>query len=128
MSEVASWLAALAGVWLIAVGFFMAAAPRKALSVLAAMGGTPSVHFGEMAVRGVAGLLLILAAPASRLPGWIAFIGWFLVVSALALALLPRRWHSRYSRWWAKEIPPVAVRLIAPVSILGGSLLIGCLI
>jgi hypothetical protein len=106
----------------------MAAAPHKALSALAAMGGTPTVHFGEMAVRGLAGLVLVLAAPASRLPTWIAVIGWFLIGSALTLALLPRRWHSRYSRWWAQRIPPLAVRLIGAVSILGGGLLIRCLI
>ncbi|MFN7128652.1 MAG: hypothetical protein ACK4OJ_06260 [Brevundimonas sp.] len=128
MSEVASWIAVLAGGWLIVVGVFMAAAPRRALAVLAAMGGTPSVHFGEMVVRGLAGLVLVVAAPASRLPAWIAVIGGFLIVSALALALLPRRWHSHYSRWWAQRIPPFAVRLIAPVSILGGGLLIRCLI
>lgn len=128
MNVAAQWFALAAGAWLIGLGVWMAVSPRKALSALGAMGGTPRVHFGEMAVRALVGVALVVAAPVSRYPAAIALIGGFLVVSALALSLLPRRWHSAYSRWWAERIPPWAVRLVGPLSVVGGGVLIWCLV
>jgi hypothetical protein len=90
--------------------------PRQALKALAHMGGSPTVHIGEMAVRILAGVAMVFAAPASRFPVTIAVIGSFLIVSALVLLLLPRRWHAAYSTWWSRRIPVAAVRLIAPMS------------
>lgn len=127
MATAAQWLASLAGVWLIGVGLFMAVAPRQSLGALARMGSSNAVHFGEMAVRALVGVVLVGAAPMSRFPDALAVIGWFLVASALVLTVLPRRWHSAYSRWWAARIPTAAVRLLAPLSVLGGGVLIWCL-
>lgn len=124
MTQVAQGLAALAGVWLIGLGVWMFAAPRRALAALAAMGSTARVHFGEMAIRGAVGLLFILAAPAARFPLAITVIGGFLLVSAVALCLLPRCWHAAYSRGWARRFSPLFVRGVAPLSILGGGVLI----
>ena len=112
------------GFWLIGVSGFMLVAPRRALKVLGAMGGSPAVHFGEMALRTTAGIALVLAAAASRFPPAIALIGWFLVVSAVVLMMLPRRWHASYSTWWAQRIPVIAVRLLAPLSVVAGGALI----
>lgn len=128
MIAVAQGVVVLAGAWLILLGLFMAVAPRRALSALRAMGGTPQVHFGEMALRTAIGLALVVAAPVSRFPTAVAVIGAFLIVSALVLMLLPRRWHAAYSRWWADRIPVLAVRLIAPASILAGAALIACIL
>lgn len=120
----AQGLAVMAGVWLMGLGVLMFIAPRRSLGALAAMGGTPVIHFGEMAIRTVAGLALTLAAPLSRFPLAILITGGFLIASAIVLIVLPRRWHSSYSRWWAGRIPVGAVRVIAPMSALGGAMLI----
>lgn len=118
------WLVIVAGLWLIAVGVFMLIQPRQALVVLGQMGGSPRVHIGEMAVRILAGIAMVLAAAASRFPLALAVIGSFLIVSALVLLLLPRRWHAAYSTWWSIRIPVAAVRLMAPVSwAMGGALI-----
>ena len=106
----------------------MLAAPRRALNALAAMGGTPTVHFGEMAVRAAAGAALVLAAAGSRFPLQIAVIGGFLIASAAVLTLLPRRWHAAYSTWWAQRIPAPAVRLFAPLSLIAGGVLIWAMV
>lgn len=118
------WLAVGAGLWLIGLSLFMLADPRRSLRALAAMGGTPLVHFGEMALRIVAGAALVLAAEGSRFPQGIVLIGWFLIASAVVLMVLPRRWHAGYSTWWAKRIPVWAVRLSAVFSIAAGAVLI----
>lgn len=112
------------GLWMIGLGGFMALAPTRALAALAAMGGTPAVHFGEMTLRIGAGVALMGAAEASRFPTALQVVGAFLIVSAVVLMLLPRRWHSAYSRWWAARIPVWAVRIVAPTSVLIGAVLI----
>lgn len=67
---------------------------------------------------------MVFAAAASRFPVAISVIGSFLIVSALVLLLLPRRWHAAYSTWWSCHIPVAAVRLIAPMSwAMGGALI-----
>lgn len=127
MMVISQWVAVAAGVWLIGLGVWMALSPGRALTALAAMGGSPLVHFGEMIIRLLIGAALVGAGPASRCPQLIALIGWFLIVSALVLMVLPRRWHAAYSTWWAARIPRVAVRLVAPASMLGGAALIRAL-
>lgn len=122
------WLAIGVGVWLIGLSLFMLVRPQASLAALAAMGGTPLIHFGEMALRVVAGAALVLAAEGARSPQGIALIGWFLIGSAVVLMVLPRRWHAGYSTWWAKRIPVWAVRLSAVVSIIAGGALIWVLI
>jgi len=118
------WLVIAAGLWLIGLGVFMLIQPRQALAALGQMGSSPAVHIGEMAVRILVGTAMVLEAAASRFPVAISIIGSFLIISALVLLLLPRRWHAAYSRWWSRHIPATAVRLIAPISwAMGGTLI-----
>jgi len=124
MTGLSQWICVGAGIWLIGLGVWMGVRPRQALAVLAAMGGSTLVHFGEMAVRALIGAAIIGAAAGSRAPLVLTLFGGFLIVSAAVLAILPRRWHSNYSRWWAARIPEVAVRVIAPLSLIGGAALI----
>jgi hypothetical protein len=97
MAVIGHWIAVAAGVWLIGLGVWMAAAPRRALSALAAMGSGGAVHFGEMTIRLLIGAALVAAGPVSRFPQIIPLFGWFLIVSALVLMAAPRRWHAAYS-------------------------------
>jgi len=124
IATASQWLVIAAGVWLTGVGVLMLIQPRQALAALAKMGGSPAVHFGEMAVRILAGTAMVFAAAASRFPVAISVIGGFLIASALVLILLPRRWHAAYSTWWSRHIPVAAVRLIAPMSWAMGAALI----
>ncbi len=67
---------------------------------------------------------MVLAAAGSRYPLAVMVIGGFLIVSAVILLVLPRRWHAAYSTYWASRIPVPAVRLIAPLSwVMGGALI-----
>lgn len=128
IATVSQGLSICLGLWLAGLGVFMALKPRGALDALARMGGSPMIHFGEMALRVVAGVVLVLAAAESRYPMAVAVIGWFLIVSALVLMALPRRWHAAYSTWWAGRIPLAGVRAVAPVSVLMGGLLVWTMI
>ncbi|MGH7028052.1 hypothetical protein [Brevundimonas sp.] len=112
------------GFWLVGLGLFMITAPGRELAALARMGGDNIIHFGEMGLRALAGTALVVAAPLSKFPQIISPVGWFLILSAIIIAALPRRWHAAYSLWWARRIPLAAVRLIAPLSALAGFALI----
>ena len=128
MADLARLVGMSAGAWLVAIGLLMAIAPRRCLTALAAAGGSALVHFGELVPRTIVGIALVLAASGSRFPAAIAVIGWILIVSAVVLMALPRRWHASYSRWWAERIPATAVRLMGPLSIVAGCALAWCMV
>lgn len=124
LEETARWLVILIGAWLIAISIVMAFKPQAALAALGKMGSTNAIHFGELGLRLAGGIVVAFAAAGSRFPAILTLIGWFVVVSSIVLMTLPRPWHAAYSSWWAKRIPPLAVRLLAPFSILAGGALI----
>jgi len=114
----------LSALWMVGVGTMMLVWPRRSLALLARMGSSPTIHFGEMAIRFAVGLLILLTAHQTRAPTALAAIGGFLMASALVLALLPRRWHAAYSVGWSRRIPPMAVRVLGPISWAMGAALI----
>jgi hypothetical protein len=123
IDEVARWFVFAFGLWLIALSLFMLLRPRNALVLLAKMGSTKVIHYSELGLRFMAGVSMILAAPASHAPEYLTPIGWFVAASSVVLMLLPRSWHAAYSSWWAQRIPPFAVSALAPLSICAGALL-----
>jgi uncharacterized protein YjeT (DUF2065 family) len=46
----------------------------------------------------------------------------FLVISALVLMVIPRRWHAGYAVFWARKIPTSMMRIIGLISIFMGLL------
>ncbi len=102
-----------AAAWLVFVGLVCAFRPDLALAQLGRMGGSWAIQIGEHALRGAAGAALILRADHSKAPEIFSFGGWFVLLSSLAILILPRAWHHAYSRYWAQKLPPVAVRIMA---------------
>lgn len=119
-----AYLIAATGFGLAVLSVLILLAPGRALEALSRFGSTSAIHFGELSARTIVGLIFVVGAPATRHPSMVALIGGFLAVSAIALMLLPRRWHARYSSWWASRIPVWAVRLLAPISLLAGVALV----
>ena len=124
LASTSALLIAATGVGLAGLSVLILLAPERAIQALSRFGSTPLIHFGELSLRAVIGLILVVGASATRHPLAVTVIGGFLTASALVLMLLPRRWHARYSGWWAARIPVGAVRLLAPVSLLAGVALV----
>ena len=124
LASMFAFLIAATGTALAVLSVLILLAPGRALQALSRFGSTPTVHFGELSVRAAVGLVFVIGAPATRHPSVMAVIGGFLVVSALALMVLHRRWHARYSSWWAARLPIWAVRLLAPISLFAGVALV----
>ena len=112
------------GLWLIAVAALMAFGPARALQVLAAMGSTPLIHFGEHALRSLAGLALIGASETARFPTVFYVSGLFLVLSSALIVIAPRRWHHGYARFWAQRLPVWSIRWLSSLSAAAGLALI----
>lgn len=123
-------LVILAGamLWLVFVAGLMAARPHAAREGLAAMGSTLLIHLGEHALRGLAGLALIVAAGPSRFPQILTGIGIFILASSILIAAAPRRWHNAYARMCARLIPPAAMRVLSPVPLILAGLLVWALV
>lgn len=114
----------LTGVALAALSVLIAIQPRRALQALSRFGSTARIHFGELGLRAAVGGAFILGGPATRYPLAIVVIGTFLVVSALILMVLPRRWHAAYSSGWARRIPVWIVPGLAMISLAAGFVLV----
>lgn len=110
--------------WLIAVGLFALAAPRRAIRAIGAFASTTLVNLAELVLRGLVGAAFILAAPLTPYPRAFAVIGWMLVVSAIILLLLPRRWHAGFATSTASRMPVALVLVCAPVSLAAGAFLL----
>lgn len=113
-----------AGLWLIGTGIFMALRPGGALRMLALTASTRTINNTEQGLRLAAGIALVIRAPASKWPQLFELGGWFIIVSSLALLVIPLGWHSAYAIWWSERFQPWAVRAIAPISALAGMALI----
>ncbi len=72
----------------------------------------------------LAGVALIVRAPASKLPLVFEVAGWLLVATSLLIMVVPIRWHGAYGRWWVGRIPPLAIRVLSPVPMMAGAGLI----
>jgi hypothetical protein len=124
MQTLALIILIVAGGWLVAVGVMMAFRPHYALHVLSLTASSHRVNVSEQVPRLIAGAAMFVRADVSKLPQLFEVAGLFIAASSVVLLVIPLSWHNGYAIWWAKRIPPVAVRAIAPLSLLGGAGLI----
>lgn len=59
---------------------------------------------------------MVVRAAQSKMPLFFYVGGWFIVATSILLIVLPLRWHAAYAIWWAKNLKPLTVRALAPVS------------
>ena len=120
MEQVGLIGSAAAGLWLICAGAFMAFRPEAALHVVSLTASTRTINNVEQGLRLLAGLALVVRAPASKFPQAFEVAGWFIILSSAVLLILPLRWHAAYACWWANRLSPAAVHVVAPFSALAG--------
>ena len=129
MQDIALIVVAAAGLWLVGVAFLMALRPRYCLHLFEKMSANLErsswrLQFTEQGLRVLAGVALIVRAPASKLPLVFEVAGWLLVASSLLIMVAPIRWHGAYGRWWVGRIAPLAIRVLSPVPMMAGAGLI----
>ncbi len=129
MQAIALIVVAAVGLWLVCVAFLMALSPRYCLHLFEKMSANLErsnwrLQFTEQGLRVLAGVALIVRAPASKLPLVFEAAGWLLVATSLLILAAPIRWHGFYGRWWVKRLTPLVIRILSPVAAAAGAGLI----
>jgi len=129
LQSVALIVVAASGLWLVGVAFLMALRPRFCLHLFETMSANLErsnwrLQFTEQGLRVLAGVALIVRAPASRLPLVFEVAGWLLVATSLLVMLAPIRWHGAYGTWLTRRLTPLVFRILAPVPAAAGAGLI----
>jgi hypothetical protein len=114
----------LFGAFILSVGFLMLFIPKKALATLRKAGSTNLINYGEITLRLIPAIALVVCAPYSRFPEILKLFGWFMIATSIVLYFIPKRFHNAYSVKWASILSPFQVRLIAPLAFILGAVLI----
>ncbi len=114
-------LAMVLGVAFILVGVLVAVSPERLLS-LADWESRRGLYIAA-ALRVVSGLVLILAAPASRSPTGFRIVGAIALLAGLVLPPIPTDRWTTFIRWWTKEHRNL-YRASATVAILLGTFIV----
>jgi hypothetical protein len=118
-----------ASLWLVGVAFLMAMRPRYCLHLLEKMKANLErsnwrLQFTEQGLRVLAGVALIVRAPASKLPLVFDVAGWLLVATSMLIMVAPIRWHGVYGTWWVKQLTPLIIRILSAAPAAAGAGLI----
>ncbi len=115
------------GVFLILVGFLMLFNPKKARATIAKAGSTNFINYGEITIRLIISIALILYADFCRYPEIFEILGWFMFITSLILYLVPRKIHHSFSSKAATTLKPIYLRLLFPFSMLFGGFILYCI-
>jgi len=129
LQDISLIVVAAASLWLVGVAFLMAMRPRYCLHLLEKMKANLErsnwrLQFTEQGLRVLAGVALIVRAPASKLPLVFDVAGWLLVATSMLIMVAPIRWHGVYGTWWVKQLTPLIIRILSAAPAAAGAGLI----
>lgn len=113
MDAVAATLAWATAAYLLALGLLLLVAPARGRHFLAGFAQSAVAHHVELGVRMLVGAAFIVHAPRMAAATLFAVLGWVLIGTSLALALMPWRWHARI----AQRSVAMATRFTAPLGL-----------
>ena len=82
--------------------------PSLAKRFLNLFASSASAHYTEQLLRLLAGSAIVIFSPSMWFPTVFNVFGWTIVATAVALLLVPWRWHHRFGRWAI----PLAIRYL----------------
>lgn len=122
MKEVGFGVIILFGVFLIICGLIMFFYPEKAKQIISKAGSTFVINYAELGIRLVVGLAFVFVE--TKFENLYNYFGYFLIVSALLLMILPIKKHNQFSKNASNFLKPIYLKLFAPISIAFGMLII----
>ena len=117
----------LVGIYLLGLGLVALLDPTRVVRFFNGFAQSAKVHYVELVLRFTAGAAFVLTASRLLFSGVFLVIGWVLLVTTVALAITPWRWHRRF----AERGVPYAIQnlpLVAVGSILMGTAVLASLI
>ena len=121
---IAKWTVIIFGIFIMLVGFLMLFAPQKAREILRKAGSTNVINYTEITLRMIPAAALVLVADFSKFPVFFSVLGWFMLATSMVLYLVPRSMHHQYALRSAEMLSPLYLRLISPLSMFFGGMLI----
>ena len=104
------------GLWMMGVSVMILLRPTMMLGALRKMASTNLINYTELVLRLLVGIGVVGLAPFTPYTNFLQLCGGFLMVTAIILMLIPRRWHHAYAVWWAEKLKPWQVQLATPLS------------
>jgi len=111
----------LFGLWMMGVSLMILVRPKMMLGALRKMASTNLINYTELGLRFLVGFGIISLAPLTSYTKLMQICGGFLIVTAIILMLIPRRWHHAYAVWWADKLKPWQVQMATPISFVVGA-------
>jgi hypothetical protein len=87
------------GVFLIGLAVLIAIKSQLAERFLRSFASSARAHYAEQALRLIAGGAMVIFAPSMWYADLFKLFGWLIIVTAVALLLLPWRWHYEFGQW-----------------------------
>ena len=122
--EIGKYIVILFGLFFISTGLLMLVKPKIARATLRKAGSTNFINYGEITIRMIPAIGLILVANNSKFPELFKIVGWFMLLTSFVLYFVPRKLHHDFSNKCADILKPFYFQLIAPFSISIGVLMI----
>lgn len=86
------------GVFLTGLSVLIAAKPRLAERFVRSFASSARVHYAEQSLRLIVGAAMAIFSPSMWYPHLFLLLGWMIAVTAVALLLLPWRWHHEFGK------------------------------
>ena len=106
------------GLFLIGLAVVSVARPSLAARFLSSFASSARAHYTEQSARLIAGAGMVHFAPLMWFPDLFRLFGWVLVITAVALFLIPWQWHHRFG----ERTIPMAIRHLRLVALGAGAL------
>ena len=122
--EIAKWTIIVFGVFFIFVGGIMLFRPNVARRTLRKAGSTNLINYGEITIRMIPAIALIIFSDYSKYPEFFKLFGWFMLITSFVLYFVPKKLHHNFSNRCADILKPFYFQLISPFAILIGIVLL----
>lgn len=122
--EIAKWTLISFGIFFIGVGLIMLFKPKVARETLRKAGSTNLINYGEITIRMIPAIALIIFSDYSKFPQFFKLFGWFMLLTSFVLFFVPKKRHHDFSNKCADILKPLYFQLISPLSFLIGILII----
>jgi uncharacterized membrane protein YfcA len=121
---IAKYLIVLFVLFLVYAGFLMFFKPEKVRTIIGKAGSTYFINYTELGIRLIIGIAFLISSLFSIYELQFKVIGYFLMISALLLMLVPIKTHNNFAKNAAEKLKPIYLKICAPFAILFGFLVL----
>jgi hypothetical protein len=106
------------------MGFLMLFNPNKARAIVRKAGSTNLINYGEISIRMIPAVALIIYADLSKFPEAFKILGWFMLITSLILFFVPKKLHHNFSNRAADKLIPLYFQFFSLFSFIIGIIII----